>query len=98
MEPENPLFDEFVLSAARAPHPRVCFLPTASGDTESYVAGFYRAFARLDCRPSDRAAPARTTTARGSGARSTESSWAQASWARAGRPTTGRRSSSKVGS
>jgi peptidase E len=53
MEPENPLLDEFVLCIARAPRPRVCFLATASGDDESYVAGFYRAFSRLDCRPSD---------------------------------------------
>ena len=53
MEPENPLLDEFVLSLARAERPRVCFVPTASGDAESYVAGFYRAFSAFDCRPSD---------------------------------------------
>jgi dipeptidase E len=53
MEPENLLLDEFVISAARAPHPRVCFLPTASGDAETYITRFYRAFSRLNCRPSD---------------------------------------------
>jgi dipeptidase E len=53
MEPENPLLDEFVLSLARASPPRVCFVPTASGDAEGYVARFYRAFAGLPCRPSD---------------------------------------------
>jgi peptidase E len=53
MEPENPLLDEFVLSLARSARPRVCFLPTASGDSERYVANFYRAFAGLDCRASD---------------------------------------------
>jgi peptidase E len=53
MEPENPLLDEFVLSLARSARPRVCFIPTASGDSERYVAGFYRAFAAFDCRPSD---------------------------------------------
>jgi dipeptidase E len=53
MEPENPLLDEFVLSLARSARPRVCFLPTASGDSERYVARFYRAFAALDCRVSD---------------------------------------------
>jgi peptidase E len=53
MEPENPLLDEFVLSLARSARPRVCFLPTASGDSERYVARFYRAFAALDCRASD---------------------------------------------
>lgn len=53
MEPENPLLDRFVLSLARATSPRVCFVPTASGDAEGYVARFYRAFAELDCRPAD---------------------------------------------
>lgn len=53
MEPENPLLDEFVLSLARSSRPRVCFLPTASGDADSYTMRFYRAFAALDCHPSD---------------------------------------------
>jgi dipeptidase E len=53
MEPENPLLDEFVLSLARVSSPRVCFVPTASGDAEGYVARFYRAFSVLDCRPTD---------------------------------------------
>ncbi len=53
MEPENPRLDRFVLSLARSSAPRVCFVPTASGDSEGYVANFYRAFAELDCTPSD---------------------------------------------
>jgi dipeptidase E len=53
MEPANPLLDKFVLSLARSSRPRVCFLPTASGDAEGYVARFYRAFSALDCRPTD---------------------------------------------
>jgi peptidase E len=53
MEPDNPLLDRFVLSLAHSSHPRVCFLPTASGDAEGYVARFYRAFAALECRPTD---------------------------------------------
>lgn len=53
MEPENPLLDGFVVSLARSASPRVCFVPTASGDAEGYVARFYRAFAALDCRPAD---------------------------------------------
>jgi len=53
MEPDNPLLDEFVLSQARSRSPRVCFLPTAGGDSDPYVARFYRAFAALDCRPTD---------------------------------------------
>jgi peptidase E len=53
MEPENPLLDAFVLALSGAPRPRVCFVPTASGDAERDVAAFYRAFARFDCRPAD---------------------------------------------
>lgn len=48
MEPDNPLLDEYVLQLARVdrgrPRPRVCFVPTASGDC--YIASFYAAFAR----------------------------------------------------
>ncbi|AOC90322.1 Membrane alanyl aminopeptidase [Bacillus amyloliquefaciens] len=29
--------------------PRVCFLPTASGDSENYIARFYQAFHKLEC-------------------------------------------------
>src|SRR4051812_34687377 len=53
MEPDNPLLDEFVLARARSRCPRVCFVPTASGDADGYVVRFYRAFGRLDCRPAD---------------------------------------------
>jgi dipeptidase E len=53
MEPDNPRLDAFVLSLARTERPRVCFVPTASGDSERYVRDFYRAFAAHDCRPAD---------------------------------------------
>jgi peptidase E len=43
----------FILSLARDPRPRVCFLPTATGDHPDTIARFYRAAAKLDCRPSD---------------------------------------------
>jgi peptidase E len=45
--------DELIVSLAGRPRPRVCFLGTASGDAESYLARFYRAYAQLDCRPGD---------------------------------------------
>jgi dipeptidase E len=47
MEPENPLLDDYVLSLARQHRrgvPRVCFVPTASGDSDSYIAKFRAAF------------------------------------------------------
>jgi len=45
MEPDNPLLDDFVLAATGSPRPRVCFLPTASGDAEGYIGRFHDAFA-----------------------------------------------------
>ena len=44
MEPDNPLLDDFVLGLTGKPRPKVCFVPTASGDSESYVQRFYEAF------------------------------------------------------
>jgi peptidase E len=43
MEPDNPLLDDYVLSLSSRKPARVCFLPTASGDSPAYVARFYRA-------------------------------------------------------
>jgi len=49
MEPDNPLLDDYVLSLAKARtrgrrKPRVCFIGTASGDSDSYIAKFHHAF------------------------------------------------------
>jgi dipeptidase E len=33
--------------------PRICILPTASGDTSDLIAGFYTAFGERPCEPSD---------------------------------------------
>jgi dipeptidase E len=44
MEQGNPLLDDYVLSLTGAARPRVCFLPTASGDADHYVVRFYRRF------------------------------------------------------
>lgn len=52
MEPDNPLLDEFILGLVDDPAPRVCFVPTASGDAEGYVQGFYESFEAKECIPS----------------------------------------------
>ena len=52
MEAGNPLLDEYVLAAAHVERPRICFLPTASGDADHYVVRFYRAFSAARCEPS----------------------------------------------
>lgn len=48
----SPLLDDYILASSGAARPRVCFVPTASGDAEGYVARFYRAFAPRPCEPS----------------------------------------------
>jgi peptidase E len=52
MERDNTLMDEYVLSLACRERPRVCFLPTASGDADHYIVRFYRAFDAGRCEPS----------------------------------------------
>jgi dipeptidase E len=45
-EPDNPLLDDFVLGLTGATRPRVCFLPTATGNVATYLVNFYAAFSR----------------------------------------------------
>ena len=52
MESGNPLLDDYVLGLCEPPRPRVCFLPTASGDADHYVVRFYRAFPADRCEAS----------------------------------------------
>ncbi len=52
MESGNPLLDEYVLGLCRTEKPRVCFLPSASGDADHYVVRFYRAFPADRCESS----------------------------------------------
>ena len=45
MEPDNPLLDFYIYSLSDKAEPKICFLPTASGDSEEYIARFYQHFA-----------------------------------------------------
>ena len=45
MEAGNPLLDDYVLGLTGSERPRVCFLPSASGDADHYIVRFYQAFA-----------------------------------------------------
>ncbi|MFZ2114099.1 MAG: peptidase E [Solirubrobacteraceae bacterium] len=47
MEKDSTLLDDYILALTRARRPRVCFLPTASGDADHYVVRFYRRFSAL---------------------------------------------------
>jgi dipeptidase E len=52
VRPADPELDAYVLQHARNDSPRICLLPTASGDPDDQIARFYRAFLDLDCTPS----------------------------------------------
>jgi peptidase E len=52
MGERNPALDRFVLTMTGTPLPRICFLPTASGDTREQVMRFYERFEAWPCEPS----------------------------------------------
>lgn len=52
MEPNNPLLDLYILKQAKKVKPEICFIPTASGDSENYISRFYNFFNQQDCKPS----------------------------------------------
>jgi dipeptidase E len=52
MEPKNPLLDDYVAGLVRRRRPKVCFLPTASGDADHYIVRFYKAFGARGCQTS----------------------------------------------
>ncbi|KZE67796.1 peptidase [Fictibacillus phosphorivorans] len=49
MEPENKRLDHYILQQCKAAQPRVCFVPTASGDSDGYIERFYKAFKAENC-------------------------------------------------
>ena len=51
MEPDNPLLDQYIVKQARRSNPSVCFFPHATDDASRYVLNFYKAFTRLNVRP-----------------------------------------------
>src|SRR5947209_16284901 len=50
-EPENKLTATFVLGLTGTPKPKVCFLPTASGDSQDYTNTFYSRYTPDLCEP-----------------------------------------------
>jgi len=47
----NDAICDLIVDLAELPRPRVCLLPTASGDPEDQIASFRRAFGERDCIP-----------------------------------------------
>lgn len=51
MEPENPSLDNYILEQSDKKIPKICFLGTASGDSEGYIERFYTGFKSKNCTP-----------------------------------------------
>lgn len=49
---EDGLLDDWLLGHVGRPRPKVCFVPTASGDAPAYIDQFLSAFAPRRCEPS----------------------------------------------
>jgi dipeptidase E len=49
---DDGLLDDWVLDQVRATRPKVCFVPTASGDAPAYVEKFLAAYRSRTCEPS----------------------------------------------
>ncbi|GLW47226.1 putative peptidase YgaJ [Streptomyces sp. NBRC 14336] len=49
---EDGLLDDWLLTRVPNPHPKICFVPTASGDAPGYIDRFLAAFRPRACEPS----------------------------------------------
>lgn len=52
MEPDNLLLDQYILEQSGKDKPKICFIPTASGDADSYIERFMTSSQSLSCEPS----------------------------------------------
>ena len=41
--------EKYIVSLSNKKRPKICFIPTASGDSSLFKLNFYRAFSKLDC-------------------------------------------------
>ena len=45
--------EKYIINQSKSNNPKICFIPTATGDDNGYINNFYRAFNSLACIPSD---------------------------------------------
>ena len=50
--PGQGIIEEYILKQTKKKNPKICFIPTATGDNEAYKVNFYSTFTNLDCCPS----------------------------------------------
>ena len=50
--PGQGIIEEYILKQTKKKNPKICFIPTATGDNEAYKVNYYSTFTNLDCFPS----------------------------------------------
>ena len=50
--PGEGLIEKYILDQSERDVPKICFIPTATGDNEAYKVNYYSTFSKLDCSPS----------------------------------------------
>ena len=49
---DSNLIEQFILDQTSKKNPKICFIPTATGDLDPYIVNYYSVFSKLDCAPS----------------------------------------------
>jgi len=49
--PGNGAIEKYILDQANSEKPNICFIPTATGDDESYKVSYYATLSKLNCNP-----------------------------------------------
>lgn len=49
--PGEGIIERYILEQTKKRIPKICFIPTATGDNESYKVSFYETFTKLNCQP-----------------------------------------------
>ena len=50
--PGQRIIEKYILKQTKKKNPKICFIPTATGDNEAYKVNYYSTFTNLDCCPS----------------------------------------------
>ena len=49
--PGQGIIEDYILKQTKKKNPKICFIPTATGDNEAYKVNYYSTFTNLDCCP-----------------------------------------------
>ncbi len=49
--PGQGIIEQYILDQTKKRKPKICFIPTATGDLEAYKLNYYATFANLNCQP-----------------------------------------------